>query len=435
MSRKKKEETGGTAGKAVPSVVMRALLEDRPTVKGVYLGKDIDLRLVGVRSPGFALSWCMDSTVLPLGHVVGIAGPSQSQKTSLALEFSRVGMGYGGYCCLIDNEGAKYSPSLIRSVLNVENDSDRVVLLRSDSLEECQRRMTEVVRVFHDKKLLSELWTLILDSMSGTETEGEMTKIDEEGSAGRAHPVGALSWTRYMRWLTSRINPFPVLVVAINHLKEKPPHPGQMFGGKSTPGGVAQRFHAMTYFWVKRLWMSGDSESRSTWDFPRVEDGKIVPGSEHLPMEVRKIEITCEKNSQGADNRSIRVDFCFYTDLSGKKRAFFDWDGSLANLLSDTQDSLGLIAVDGKNRYGRLKEVLEISRSRNRYTCPQLDLTGVSPQVMGFAVQHAPELLSKLVRFFGINESPEWTGKMPDPPSPSFLDFEPPPGAQESIDL
>jgi hypothetical protein len=274
---------------------------------------------------------------------------------------------------------------------------------------------------------MTELWTLILDSLSGTETADEMKKIDKEGSAGRSHPLIALSWTRYLRWLTSRINIFPIIFISINHLKEKPPPPGQMFAQKGTPGGAAQRFHALFYLWVKRLHISGDSASRKTWDFPSIVDGKIEVETRHMPIEIRRIEITCDKNSQGVDGRSIAVDFCFYVGLDGEKRAFFDWDGSTAALLLDLQEQPGLIeGAEGKNSYGRLRELLPVTCSRGEYTCRELGLVGVSAQVFGFAVHSAPDLMRKLIKFFGIKEGVKWSGRMPDPPTPKLLEYVPP---------
>lgn len=430
MKRKVKETAGQSPA---VSVVVEALLDDPQVIKGMYVGKAIDDRLIGLPGPGLSLMYCMDSTVLPLGKMIGIAGPSQSQKTSLALELARVGLGLGGYCFLVDNEAAKYSPSLYRSILGIEDRSPNLIVSSSDSVEESQKRLTDFVKVFHEKRVMSEVWTMILDSLSGTEPEGEMKKIDSEGSAGRAHPVLALSWTRYLRWLTARINAFPILFISINHLKDKPPPPGQMFGGKSTPGGAAQRFHAMVYFWVKRLGMSRDSESRVTWDFPFMEDGKINPGTASIPIEIRKIEIECEKNSQGVDSREITVDFCFFNDLKERKRAFFDWNGSTARLLFDLQEKLGVIVEEGQeNRYGRLKEILEIGCDRARYSCPELGLKGVSGQVLGFSVHQNPKLMAKLIKFFGIKEGQIWNGRMPDPPVPSLLDFKPPPADEAS---
>lgn len=424
-------EKKGAAGE-IPAVspILKALVDNPDTVKGMFVGKAIEERLVGVPSPSLALSWCMDNTVLPLGKMIGIAGPSQSQKTSLALEFAKIGLRLNGYCYLVDNEAAKYSPTLQRSILKIEPESQKLVLARSDSVEESQERMTSFVRAFYAHKNMEEIWTLILDSLSGTETAGEMAAIDKEGSAGRSHPLIALSWTRYLRWLTARINVFPILFISINHLKDKPPPPGQMFGGKSTPGGVAQRFHAMTYFWVKRLHLSGDSSSRRTWDFPSIEGNKIDSGTQSLPMELRRIVIECEKNSQGVDGRQIVVDFCFYMGLDGERKAFFDWDGATALMLVDRQNDPGLIVEEGENRYGKLSDLLAISCDRGRYTCRDLGLKNVSAQVLGFAVHCAPELVNKLVKFFGIKEGISWGGRMPDPPTTRLLEYTPPAGGE-----
>lgn len=415
------------------SPILKALVSDPAMVKGMYIGRDIDDRLIGIPSPGLSLSYCIDADLIPVGRMIGIAGPSQSQKTSLALEFARAGLEKGGYTYMVDNEAAKYSPSLLRGILRVPPESNKITVARSDSLEESQERMTGFVRAFYESRNMTELWTLILDSLSGTETAGEMEKIDKEGSAGRSHPLIALSWTRYLRWLTSRINIFPIIFISINHLKEKPPPPGQMFAQKGTPGGAAQRFHAVFYLWVKRLHLSGDSASRKTWDFPSVDaEGKIVVETRRMPVEIRRIEISCDKNSQGVDGRSITVDFCFYVDLNGEKRAFFDWEGSTASFLVGMQEQPGLIELeDGKNEYGRLKDLLDVTCNRGDYTCKDLGLSGVSGQVLGFAVHQAPELMRKLIKFFGIKEGVKWSGRMPDPPIPKLLEYAPPPGVGE----
>jgi len=409
-AKKKAAKKGGKVTQRHLSPTMQSLLGEAKTKfpDGSYMGKKADEQYFGVPIPCLALQWVIKNTCLPLGSMIGLAGPSQSHKSTLGFEFARWVMTHNGYTHLIENEGGKYDTVLIRSLLGDENFENRFLISEVENATEAQKKLTATAKAIRENKQRDEMWLIDLDSMAGSETEDQTKEIDKDGFAGRAHAVTALSWTRYLKRLVALLNTFPAIFLSVNHLKEKPSTMPGRPAKKTTPGGAAQRFHSAIYFWVTRV----SASDRKEWEV----DGETIV----RPTLVRTIQLECEKSSIGPDKRRIYVDLCFYDGLDGKPHAYVDWDAATAVFLAEQQKEYGVLREGDKASYVRLREVLHVDVNSNRYTCPALDLEGVEAQTLGHAVHTDPALMDRLVHFFGIKRNLVWAGALPVP------EFEPP---------
>jgi len=407
--KKAKAKSGKDGGRSKRdlSPVMKALMGSaKDKYGGKYMGETADARLYGVPIPCLAFMWCVKANILPLSKMVGLAGFSQSQKSSLAFEIARwVCNVHGGYTHLVDNEGGKYNASLIRSIVGDQTFDKRFLISEVEHATEAQQELITTAQALRENKKRDELWIAILDSMAGTEVKEDSDKIDKEGFAGRTHPATANSWTRFLKRITTKINTFPILFLSVNHLKEKPNQMPGLPATKTTPGGKAQRFHSILYFWIKRIGAS----QRETWEI----DGKTVV----RPTKIRTIEIMLEKSSMGDDKRKFNVDFCWYDGLDGQQHTFFDWDGATGRWLYQMQSERGIYKPDpdGEATYARLGEVLPVKCSSNRYTCTKLGLEDVPDHALGRAVHRDAELMAQLMTFFAIKQCATWNGALPIP--------------------
>jgi RecA/RadA recombinase len=362
-----------------------------------YLAKEMEKNQVGIPLPGLSAMYLLDNTVLALGKIYGLAGYSQSQKSSLGFEMMRWMCRHGSGLSLVEAEGGKYSPTLVRSIL--EEHTDNLIVDQAVSLEVVQKTITDTVKVL--RKNRNTLWAIMLDSLAGTETDGGTDKIESEGFAqGRAYPESALSNTKYFKWLSGAVSQLPAIFLFVNHLKDQPsPMPG-MPAMKTTPGGKAQRFHTSTYLWVKR-------NAQATTKQKRTVDGRKVV----MPQEIRPLELKCDKNSLGTEGRKIEVDFWWYRDNLNHQHSFFDWEASTADLLVTEQETRGVIDVGQSGHYEKLRNVCDVSVTEGLYSSSRLKLKSVEGHEVGAAVHANNELMNQLVDFFGIKRSQEWDGK------------------------
>lgn len=422
----------GAASKQPPALspVLQAMLSEsrarlsKKDLEGrTYLGKEMEARNIGIPLPHFSLMYLFDSTVLALGKIYGIAGPSQSQKSSLGFEILSWIFRAGGGGRLVECEGQKYSPSLIRSLMG--DYADMLILDRCDTTDQAQNFITDSIKVLRKIGKRETLFGLMLDSLAGVETEAASAKVEKEGfSAARSYPETALTYTKYFKWLGGATADLPLIFLFINHRKEVPSSMPGLPPTQSTPGGKAQRFHTSTYLWVDR---TSRGKTRQT----RLVDGQKVV----LPQEIRPLKIKCDKNSLGIEGRVIHVDFWWYRDTANVQHSFFDWADATANLLVEHQDTRGVVNPGPEGRYAKLGEVYDVSESGGLFSSKALGLKGVEGHELGDHVARNQDVLNTLVDFFGINRHKQWDGvplpeleRVPEAPDPSqpAADVEPP---------
>jgi hypothetical protein len=427
---KKKEKDAETMA---PSDVLRAMVDaNRKSYNSTrtIIGSEMEDKLVGLPFPSLALMWLVESNVLPLGKLIGLAGDSQSQKSSLGFEIMGWLMRAGGISRLLENEGGKWSDTLIRSIIGPYVEANQFGIEECSSLGEVQAMTTSTLQFLKSKKMTHQLTGIMVDSLMGTATAERTKKIVKEGSAGRAFADGALSWTGYMQYLSGALIGWPVLWLFVNHLKDKQSEATGKPAGKTTPGGRAQRFYSSVYLWMNRMKHTSGG-SRDTWEV----NGELVP----CPMTIRTIRIKCDKNSMGVDGRAINVDFCWWFDRDNNQHSFFNWDAATVNLLLAQQEEkkTGYVRAN-ETGFGPLTDVLKITQGRgaagNTYSCKRVGVEHKMAHTLGAAIHADAQLMDELIDFFHIHRRPIWEGQMLEEPSEHV---EPPPpdnGGSDSED-
>jgi hypothetical protein len=411
MARKKKDAEAKTM---VPSDVLRAMVDanrKKYNSTRTFVGSEMADKLVGIPLPSLALMWLVESTILPLGKLIGLAGDSQSQKSSLGFEIMGWLMRMGGIARLLENEGGKWSDSLIRSIIGPYVEANQFGIEECSSLGEVQSMTTSTLEFLKKKKYTQQLTGIMVDSLMGTATAERTKKIVKEGSAGRAFADGALSWTGYMQYLSGALIGWPIIWLFVNHLKDKQSEATGKPGGKTTPGGRAQRFYSAIYLWMNRMKHTSGG-SRETWEV----NGDLVP----CPMTIRTIRIKCDKNSMGVDGRAINVDFCWWFDRENNQHSFFNWDAATVMLLIEEQDRRGYIK-NSEDGFGPLSDICKITcgsgKAGNVYSCKRVGVEQKMAHTLGAAIHADTQLMEELIDFFHIHRRPVWEGKMLEEPT------------------
>jgi hypothetical protein len=403
--RAKKDAPAGTSN------FLLAAIEERQKKVGrdnLFSGKNAEELSVGLRLPAFCLMYLLDTNVLPLGKIIGLAGPPQSQKSSLGDEIARWIISAGGIVQCVENEGGKFSPTLKRHIVG-EGYDERYFIARASSLEEAQSHMSAHVKAYEgasDAEATSSLSGLLLDSMTGSDTDGMVEKQVKSGVAEPSVATLAKSWTTFLRSFSTRVAERPILTILINHLKTAigpatfgPPP-------KYTPGGDAQRYHSSLYLYVKRI--------RSFTMDSIYQAGKAIS----QPTEVRRLVLKLDKSSLGADGRDIPVNFCWHYDATNTPHIRFDWPAATAELIASRQDEVGTLETS----LGKLKELIDLEPVGGSakddgkevlYASKALGVNGLSGTEIGALIDNNEEWIGKLCRFHHMRMQGVWTGKMP----------------------
>jgi hypothetical protein len=379
MARPKKKASGSSTAEAYLGLLHGA--QQQFGESSVYSGEVLSERHIGLPLQSLALEYLFGSDKLILGKSYGIAGPPESFKSSLQLDFMRHICSFTGSGYLVESEGEKISAPLAKSMCGQM--SQRITIHPVDSVDEAQRALTFAIEYgkknFPDRNFLIAIG---LDSLSGSSTEERGDKIRKEGAAQRDYSSEALLWTQWLKTYASKIAGWPITLMYVNH--EKPKIDGQTSHEKTKSGGLAQDFHATVYLSIRRIKESRGATCTLTW-----------------------LRLRSEKNSFGEHRRAI--DTLFVYDHSGPTaKMYFDWDHATAELL-----------VQHKNA---VKDIIEVTASTENmaaltrsFSCRQLGLTAVPGVELGTAVHSNEELLSDLRRRLGINSYGMWTGAMPIP--------------------
>jgi len=351
--------------------------------EGVYASELINERHVGLPLQSLALEYLFGSDKLILGKSYGIAGPPESFKSALLLDFMRHICSFTGSGWLVETEGEKISAPMLKSTCGEM--AKRILMRPVTSVDAAQESLTWIIEWMKKEKPSRDFLIAVgLDSLSGAATEERGEQIAKDGSAKRDYSSEALLWTKWLKTYASKLAGWPMAMIYVNHEKQK--MDGRTGHEKSKPSGIAQDFYATVYLSIRRI--------------------KDQRGSEQTLTQLR---LRSEKNSFGEHKRSI--DTLFVYDHSGPlARMHFDWNHATAEMLSQQKAAVkDLIEVTPST-----ENMTALTRSFN---CRQLGLKAVSGQDVGLAVQSNPELMVELRKRLGINDYKEWVGAMPIPES------------------
>jgi len=357
-----------------------------------YMAKDSELLWTGIELPSLALKWLFDSNVLPLGHIIGLAGPPQSQKSSLALEIARWLLSQNGAVSLLDCEGGKISDTLMGSILS-DAQMARLTISACPTIDQAQAKLTALTGGLRDLKRDKGkhlLYGLIVDSLTGAPTESYSAKVNKEGHDVATFGDMAKSWTGYLRKISGDLLGQSALLVFVNHQKEQATTYGPP--KKVTPGGVGQEYHASIYLWVKRL--SLDAEAKKEL---KAEEEALKGGG------IRRLQLETRKSSMGIEGRKVRVSFTWWYDENGKQTSLFNWAEADGVFLGEHQKDPGV------------SEVCAVKCFAGQYSCERLGLTKVSAEELGRAVAADKGLTEELQKVMHIKKHKLYDGSWESP--------------------
>lgn len=375
----------------------------------VYMGHEAEKLNIGIPWPAFSLAWLSDCNVLPISKIIGIAGPSGSQKSSLGFALTKMIMDYGGEGRLVETEGGKYSPSLMASLMSKDYFNNRLQIAPCGSLEVAQKQITDIITRYEEfggskdsvEMAKSSLVSIVLDSLAGQDSAKVAEKIYKEGSVPTSVASMSKAWWGYLRWLSSAMIGWPTTFIIVNHLLEGiGGMPGQP-PSKYTPGGKAQRYFSSLSFFVNR---GKKPDPRKTY----TENGTTIKRDQ----EVRSLIIKTEKSSIGTEGRVLNVDFVWYVDESGEQVSYFDWHSATCDILVAEQ-----MHLDARNSKQRLRDIIDVEPSGGQgaksYSSKALGLKEAQDHEIGKVLMMNPELLKEVYAFFHIKHFNPWDGRMP----------------------
>ena len=394
--------------------------------------------------------------VLPCGRVVGGDGPPGMFKSTLAMEHGRWVLKAGGVVVLVDTE-EKTSDTLTRSLM-FDLDPEvrkRFRYAKAKTTDEAQQLINffkEKAKEFRKNLKPEQQFPMLViwDSLTGAVTEGQLTKLEKEGSAAtRAFPEQALQISNFYKSYTVDDAFFTLLHV--QHAK-KNNDPNAVGDDEFVPNGGLEPKYKSTYHF--RMTSVRDIESQE-WAGKQVSMKMIKSGigENHRRMPLRVlwkhvwIEVpVMEEKSEGKwkvtpdpTGKKVDVDVamaiydsakqalepgqcdalmdffgvlaktvptsCPLPLLERKKlqQTWFDWGWTLGNLLVELKYGEGLYAAE-KKELGATLDFTQVSKDVVKSKEVFGDTEEHSLTEFGNKIEQMPEIVEKLKGFLGITK-------------------------------
>ena len=381
MAKKKKRKVEPLGTPSLISEMIDDSKKDPKLGATLYRASEHHDQQVGVPLPSLALEYLTSSSVLFLGRLYGISGPSESFKSTLALALGREVVRYGGGVGLVETEGGKISPATIRSMWGDQH-AESCVLECVESLEAAQDMLTWFYKFITKKRPNRDaMFCLIVDSLTGAASDDRHAQIMKDGHGRRDYAYEAQFWTQWLRTFASRLAKWPIPLIYVNH--EKQAMDGSNPNAKTKPGGVAQDFYALIYL-----------------------SSTKIRSNETLDKVTTQVRIKVTKNSFGLPKR--RVDLPVVVDLSGDRPIIdYDFGHATAHLLAGGDS--------------RIKDICHVTTTSDsitaatrRFSCKQLGLSKVTGAELGHVVHEDSELMDRLRKAMHITKYRTFDGVMPD---------------------
>ena len=366
---------------------------------------------VGIPIP-LALQYTLGCSVLPLGIVLGIDGPSMSHKTAFAYELGRRFIRHGGWLDFLVTEG-KINPTYAHSIIGYDEQAlMNFHPFRTVSMNDWQDQLLKLIKMNQElaDKGNKELGIkagakypvmFAIDSVMGANLVEMSERIGKQGFAGRDFPVNAMSLTNYLKDIANKIQAYPFMLALINHLKEKPVDPNDRYAKRESTraGGQHLKFQStyeLTLHAVKQ-WVIQD---------------KHLDGA--LEIENRTVRINNGKNSAGTDGRAVDVDISWrFRNIAGSQRQItkWHWDKAIVDLLMKWQDvKTASAAMSDKTAVGRKENMDRFFHIRKIPRVGYVSRTlGIDKnnaiedaEQMGALIRKSPEATRGIQSAFGI---------------------------------
>jgi hypothetical protein len=367
--------------------------------------------IVGLKIP-FPLQYLFDSSVLPLGIVMEVAGTQESCKSMFSYELGRIFIDSAGWMEDIVTEG-KFSPDLAYSIIGWSKERrDCFNKTQANSMNmwqsALQSQMDHTIEMIRKGDKANGLppgafypVLYAVDSIVGANMEETNEKIDTNGFAGRQYSAEALSLTTYLKKIANTVVDYPFVALFVNHLKIDPAPSAYEQPTKRRSGSKQLQFQD-TY----RIDLSGTKKEAKAINTP---NGKRI-------REGRKIKFEVSKNSLGDSGRSMEVWVTWETRAVSETRSLqftkWNWNDATTQLLIDFQEGKlhRRLNVSSSTRKELLDEYFHIRKEGpGQYISKTLDITTpISADKMGQLINSNPEALTKLRHAFGIHTYEEW---------------------------
>lgn len=350
--------------------------------------KDLVEQQYGFPLQHLAQQFLFGATGLRVGVFNSISGLPQSCKSPLLFDLcghvaaSKDDGGLGGLALIYEMEG-KISPSLLQSVLLKHGESavDNTVIVPCGTMDVALKHFNKkfLPGVRKAKKYDAPI-LLGLDSIGGSGTEDVKAKLEAEGVVGKGFGDKPHFMKYFCENATALLGDLPVVIVCINHEKEKiaanpfGPQPKEMM---KVVGGTTQVYKAG--FMVH-------TEYNELAD----KTGKIIKlrTLKTSFSDSRKIEVVFHWNKTGDSENP--------EDMYGHR---FDWAMSSARILADPATFVGSV--------GDIRKICDVKiESDGSVTCPTFGMKSV-PAEEWEAALFSPEhkdVLDKLYVYLKIDK-------------------------------
>ncbi len=291
----------------------------------VMLGDATMNMIIGIPCP-FPVQFLLGSRVLPLSIVIHLLAKWGSGKSALVAEIIRWCIMLQGFGVLQEVE-SKFSPFWFRSIIGPKLYDENFAMIQADSVQEWQHNLqlsidNQKSLTSKTKKGLTYPVCFAVDSIMGKLSDEGVDKIKEEGSAGRAMPIEALSIGRYLKTAASWIRGHPYLLLLVNHLKDKI-NKEQNESARSWSGGGTLGF-------------------QETYEIELTKYGSPINTANANGFH---LAVKCYKNSLGVNNRTIFVRVLWWNKMLPKggfeQVSVWDWDWATVKLLHHITSGAG----------------------------------------------------------------------------------------------
>jgi hypothetical protein len=365
-----------------------AQLEKRIAENGrddTYMGDEGDKIIIGLPLQAFSLRYLFGNDVFPYSRMTELIGRSNSCKSAFLFEMYRWHIFnctnkvpfypeeiHGGYVHNLVEQ--RDSPDLRSSILQLGAKTNYPVVITRE-VEDWQKSCTDWIKhaesVFDDG-LMPYPVAIGVDSLTAGTTRKEMEDTWKEGYANPGFSQIAKSINMWTKVYFSKMAPWPVSFIGVNHVKESKNNQG--ITERRVPGGEAIKYAAT---FLLRLNKREDIE--------------------RLDEQGRVIEMFCEKNSlsSAGNTRMIKVHIKWSYDDDGNQLTCWDWHSASVELLASFE-------ATRKKRISEFVQIENLDRTHRTADCSTLGLKKTSWSEIGQAIMQEPEIVKGLDKLFGI---------------------------------
>lgn len=401
-SRKASPVKGAPADMSALSMALRnAAATDLAKIGAVPQDSLID-RVYGIPLEGnLPMQFLLGVNVVPLERTLSLVGEKGSLKSVMSWYFGALFLRYK-YPGMVFFEDAEFKTNddQIRGVVQNDNLLDFIFTAEVHNVQEMIETM-----VFYSKQYDTLVpkkdvpICYLVDSIGALTSQAAQAAMEKTGNVGdvagfdRAR-TAALITEHFRSWVPMQAGK-PMLLIYVNHLKEKinaegqQGRPGYVPPEKVSPGGVHKDYlNTATIEMIKRSVPQVKSEMRAEV-IMRTLKASLTETGRKINVMMRTIGPQNARYPEGDTLGSLETE-----DDVQRYYVYFDWDTSLVDLLVSDKfpaqalsDVLGGAGVTGKG---------------NQVGCKRLKLSQVSKQELGAAIHADPVLTKELQDVLGV---------------------------------